>query len=151
MDVQTEKSLSVFATYAKSLQGDEKGEAQVFCDRLFQAFGWDGYKEAGATLEFRLPKHGKGTKFSDLVWKPRFVLEMKSRGEDLHRHYHQLFDYWVDLVPHRPRYAILCNFDEFWIYDFDQQMEEPMDRVRIEDFVKRREVFNFFLPKAKAP
>jgi hypothetical protein len=40
-----------FVTYARSLEGDEKGEAQVFCDRLFQAFGHDGYKEAGATLE----------------------------------------------------------------------------------------------------
>jgi len=76
---------------------------------------------------------------------------MKSRGQDLRRHYHQLFDYWIDLVPHRPRYAILCNFDEFWIYDFDQQMEEPMDRILIQDFVRRREALNFLLPKEKPP
>jgi hypothetical protein len=34
--------------YANLLKGDEKGEAQVFCDRLFQAFGHKGYKQAGA-------------------------------------------------------------------------------------------------------
>ncbi len=138
-------------SYARTLQGREKGEAQVFCDRLFRAFGHAGYSEAGATLEPGVPRHGKSTKFPDLVWKPRLVMEMKSRGEDLRRHYHQLFDYWIDLVPHRTRYAILCNFDEFWIYDFDQQMEEPMDRIPVTDIVRRREAFNFFLPNAKAP
>ena len=52
----TVESLSRFVDYAKTLSGDEKGEAQVFCDRLFQAFGHAGYKEAGATLEFRIKK-----------------------------------------------------------------------------------------------
>lgn len=50
-----------FVAYARSLKGDEKGEAQVFCDRLFQAFGHDGYKEAGATLEYRVKRKGKST------------------------------------------------------------------------------------------
>lgn len=48
------EDLQHFQLYARSLQGDEKGEAQVFCDRLFKAFGHAGYKEAGATLEFRV-------------------------------------------------------------------------------------------------
>lgn len=47
-----------FVNYARTLDGDEKGEAQVFCDRLFKAFGHEGYKEAGATLEFRISKTG---------------------------------------------------------------------------------------------
>jgi hypothetical protein len=38
-----------FVSYVRTLKGDEKGEAQVFCDRLFRAFGHEGYKEAGAT------------------------------------------------------------------------------------------------------
>ena len=25
------------------------------------------------------------------------------------------------IAPNRPRYAILCNFDEFWIFDFENQ------------------------------
>jgi hypothetical protein len=59
-----------FIDYAATLQGDEKGEAQVFCDRLFKAFGHNGYKEAGATLEYRI-KQGTKTTFPDLVWKGR--------------------------------------------------------------------------------
>ncbi len=80
-------SIQDFVTYARSLAGDEKGEAQVFCDRLFRAFGHGGYKEADATLEYRVRKKGRGTKFADLLWKPRLLLEMKKRGEKLERHY----------------------------------------------------------------
>ncbi len=50
-----------FIQYANTLSGDEKGEAQVFCDRLFKAFGHAGYKEAGATLEFRVPALGQNS------------------------------------------------------------------------------------------
>src|SRR6266571_7214002 len=75
--------LQHFIEYAQKLKGDEKGEAQVFCDRLFQAFGHAGYKEAGATLEDRQQRKGRNVKFIDLVWRPRLILEMKSRKEDL--------------------------------------------------------------------
>lgn len=56
-----------FVTYAQSLSGDEKGEAQVFLDRLFLGFGHGGYKEAGATLESRVRAKEKGTRFADLI------------------------------------------------------------------------------------
>jgi hypothetical protein len=73
-------SIKKFVGYVGLLKGDEKGEAQVFCDRLFQAFGHDGYKEAGATLEFRQKKStGKGTSFVDLICKPRLLIELKKR------------------------------------------------------------------------
>src|SRR6476646_2251942 len=98
-----------FVEYARTLSGDEKGEAQVFCDRLFQAFGHEGYKEAGAILEERVKRKGRGTGFADLLWRPRLLLEMKSRGEKLQRHYQQAFDYWLNATPNRPRYVVLCN------------------------------------------
>ena len=91
-----------FIEYFSTLSGDEKGEAQVFCDRLFKAFGHEGYKEAGASLEFRVKTKGKTTKFPDLVWKPKLLLEMKKRGSDLTKHYEQEFEYWLELVPDRP-------------------------------------------------
>lgn len=39
-----------FVNYALSLKGYEKGEAQVFCVRLFQAFGHRGCADVGAKL-----------------------------------------------------------------------------------------------------
>src|SRR5438128_8193845 len=98
--------LQRFIEYAQKLKGDEKGEAQVFCDRLFQAFGHAGYKEAGAVLEFRIKKgEERGTSFADLIWKPRLLIEMKKGGEKLQAHYRQAFEYWINAVPDRPRYV----------------------------------------------
>lgn len=139
-----------FIDYARTLKGDEKGEAQVFCDRLFKAFGHGGYKEAGATLEFRV-KGPKSTKFADLLWRPRLLMEMKKRGEKLQKHYTQAFEYWLQLVPQRPRYVILCNFDEFWIYDFDLQLNDPVDRVTLDEMAARYTAFNFLFPVEKKP
>jgi hypothetical protein len=102
------QKLSDFVAWVRlHITGDEKGEAQIFLDRLFVAFGRGGIKEAGATLEMRVHKaDNKGTAFADLVWKPVVLIEMKKRGVDLSRHYRQAFEYWTRLVPGRPRYVV---------------------------------------------
>lgn len=145
---QLVNNLKELYEYRKNyLSGDEKGEAQVFCERLFKAYGHEGIREAGATLEERLKKRDKsGTSFADLIWKPRVLIEMKKAGEDLSKHFRQAFDYWVLAVPNRPRYVVLCNFDEFWIYDFDLQIEEPVDRVTLKELHSRANSLGFLQP-----
>ena len=136
----------------QNITGDEKGEAQIFLDRLLQAFGHAGAKEAGAKLEMRVrSRDRKGTAFADLVWKPYVLIEMKKRGEDLTRHYRQAFDYWTHLVPNRPRYVILCNFDEFWVYDFQTQMDVPVDMVALTDLPTRYDPLTFLFPNHEPP
>jgi hypothetical protein len=131
-------SLTTFVAWCgEHIRGDEKGEAQLFLDHLFRAFGHAGLKEAGATCEDRVKKDGGGTAFADLVWKPVVLVEMKKRGTDLSKHYRQAFDYWTRLVPGRPRFVVLCNFDEFWIYDFETQMDAPVDTVALADLPQR--------------
>ena len=93
----------------------------------------------------------KGTAFADFMWKPRCLIEMKKAGTDLSRHYRQAFDYWVQAVPDRPRYVVLCNFDEFWVYDFDQQLDEPKDRIRLDDIAQRYGALAFLLPRQEKP
>ena len=146
----TSDRLTEFVRYCDRLKGDEKGEAQVFCDRLFQAFGHEGYKEAGAVLEHRIHR-AKGIWFADLFWETRVLLEMKRRGENLRAHFQQAFEYWIRAVPHRPRYVILCNFDEFWIYDFDKQIDEPVDVVKLEELPQRSIALNFLFPDNPDP
>ena len=91
--------LEEFVRYVRThLTGDEKGEAHLFCEHLFQAFGHKGLREVGGTLEYRIHK-GNTTKFADLLWRPRLLLEMKKRGEKLVKHQQQAFDYWWGLVP----------------------------------------------------
>lgn len=148
---ETVARLEAFVAYATTLDGDEKGEAQVFCDRLFRAFGHDGYKEAGATLEERIKGSGKSVSFADLVWKPRLLIEMKKRGAKLSRHYDQAFAYWLHAVPNRPRFVVLCNFDEFWIYDFERQLHEPVDTVKLVNLSTRYTALNFLFPSNPKP
>lgn len=138
--------LREFVQYASRLKGDEKSEAQVFLDRLFRAFSRQGVAEAGATLEMRVKNDRGGTAFADLVWKPHVLIEMKKRGEDLSRHLQQAFDYWTQLVPGRPRYVVLCNFDEFRIYDFDQDINDPLDTVALGELPERYGPLNFLWP-----
>jgi len=149
---KTTRLIDFVAWVATHIKGDEKGEAQVYLDRLFKGFGHEGFKEAGATCEERVKKTDTGgTSFSDLVWKPRVVIEMKKRGVDLSKHYSQAFNYWTYLVPNRPRYAVLCNFDEIWVYDFDTQMDTPVDKVFLKDLPDRFGALNFLFPGDVAP
>jgi hypothetical protein len=142
----TAERLHTFVNYvAEYLKGDEKGEAQLFLDKFFRAFGHEGAIEAGATYEERIHKGSKKGKtgFADLVWKPRVLIEMKKRGADLTKHYSQAFDYWQRAVPNRPCYVMLCNFDEFWVYDFDTQIDTPIDMVSLEQLPDRVATFGF--------
>jgi hypothetical protein len=65
---RAEKLTEFVAWVQAHLTGDEKGEAQLHLEHLFQAFGHAGLKEAGATLEFRVAEAARvgGTAFADL-------------------------------------------------------------------------------------
>lgn len=129
-------------------EGKEKSEAHLFLNKFFQAFGYGGIKEAGANLEESI--RGKDSiHFADLVWKPRVLIEMKSRGVALEKHYDQAFEYWIELVPDRPEYVILCNFDEFWIYNFNLQLDEPLEKIVLSDLPNRINALGFFYPSKK--
>ena len=144
-----EKLAEFTAWCAKHITGDEKGQAQIFLDRLFQAFGQAGSLDVGGTAEFRVRKadeDGGGVSFADFVWKPVVLVEMKKRGEDLQRHYRQAYDYWTRLVPGRPRYVVLCNFDSFWVYDFDTQMDTPKDKVSLTELPDNWGALAFLAP-----
>ena len=164
---ELKSSLAAFVTFARGLKGDEKSEAQGFLERFFRALGHAGVIEAGATFEFRVAKKpgsaqlellkgeaartGSGKKFADLLWPERVLIEMKSRGAKLEKHYDQAYEYWGLIVPNRPRYVILCNFDEFWIYDFNQQLFDPVERVTLRDLDTSAASFGFLLPTPAKP
>lgn len=135
-----EQSLHDFVTWWREhIKGDEKGEAQIFLDHLMRAFGHAGALEAGRyEKRIRRRRNGKTTvAFADYLVPERALIEMKKRGEVLSKHYVQLEEYWKSL-PNRPRYALLCNFDEIWIYDFQTQFYDPVDVVRIDELPSER-------------
>ena len=139
-----------FLDHYRLLDGDEKGEAQVFLDRFFQALGHKGVREAGAVLEDRVRSEGS-VHFADLMWDDVVLFEMKKRGEDLKNHYTQAERYWAEKTKGRPRYVVTCNFDEFWIYDFNDQMYQPVEIVPTAQLAERWEAFGFMLPKPIKP
>jgi hypothetical protein len=134
METERAKRLAGFVSWVgANIKGDEKGEAQVFLDRFFQALGHAGLKEAGATLEERIKKaEGRGTAFPDLVWKPVVLIEMKKRGEDLTRHCRQAFEESTRRTSGRHRADMTRKVDPFkpWI-GCDGQGRPPEGRKTI--------------------
>ena len=155
MAMSREQQLAEFVAWAdKNITGDEKGQAQIFLDRLFQAFGQKGSLDVGGKPEFRIRKStedGGGTSFADYVWKSVVLIEMKKRGVNLATHLPQAFKYWERLCPDRPRYVVLCNFDEFRVYDFDQQIDAPVDTVTTKELPERYGPLRFLEPGTPKP
>ena len=144
--------LQRFVAWAdQHITGDEKGEAQIFLDRLFQAFAQPGVKEVGAVYEKRIKRKQGSTAFADLLWNPHVLIEMKKRGTDLTTAYRQAREYWFDAAPDRPRFVVLCNFDDFWVYEFDVQPHEPMGTVALKNLADRYGPLSFLFPTHEEP
>jgi hypothetical protein len=156
----TEAAIQEFMGYVHSLRGDEKGEAQLFCDRLFRAFGHGGIVEAQGALEARIKFDTGRTKFADCLWSPRgrdgVLIEMKKRSvRNLESHFPQVRDYWIEMNPEvvigqgaqKPKYIILCNFDRFLIY---RQLTK-VDEVTIAELPARLGALNFLLLEEREP
>ncbi len=145
-----EDSIAEFVDWCeKNVKGDEKGESQIFLDHLFRAFGLGGVLDVGAACEWRLKVNEK-TKFADLLWPKRVLIEMKKRGSDLSKHFHQAKTYWDNSYKDRPQFVVLCNFDEFWIYDWNQQ-RDPVDRVPLKDLPWRWKSLLFLVTLDQKP
>jgi hypothetical protein len=47
--------------------------------------------------------------------------------------------------------VVLCNFDEFWVYDFETQVDSPVDRLKLEDLPQRYGALAFLFATPKKP
>lgn len=146
MDADRQKQLQAFVDYAKTFKGDEKGEAQLFLDKLFKAFSRGGIQEAGATLEARVRRDGGSTGFVDLSFPPVVLFEMKKRGENLRDHIRQARDNWIFSAPRMSQHVVLCNFDEFWVFEFHKSALEPQDILRLDELPARSGPLDFLWP-----
>ena len=102
-NVACSAKIAAFVTWVKThLTGDEKGEAQIYLDRLFQAFGWPGLIEAGATCELRFKKG----RWRHIVCRSCLEACSADRDEEAGRRLvpplWQAFDYWQESFPVGP-------------------------------------------------
>ena len=149
-DSRKQKLEEFLAYFNKYITGNEKGEGQIFFEHLLQAFGNAGVKEVGATCEELIKKRKGKRGFADFIWEPRVIIELKKRGEPLQKYYDQAFDYWTHRLP-RLKYTVLCNFDEFWIYDLNTQLYDPVHKLHIKDLPENWGPLAFLFPKEETP
>jgi SAM-dependent methyltransferase len=133
-----QQALHAFAQWVAGCSGNEKQEAQTFVQKLLTAWGWEDASEAGVSFEHKIPKGGAGggVGFADALIPGKVLIEMKQRGEVLGQHFPQLQRYWFNLAP-KPIYAVLCNFDEFWVYDFNIQTDTPVEQLQTAQLAER--------------
>ena len=136
--------LQIFENNWKNFRGTEQAGAQDFLRALLDIY--DVRYTPGTVFEqhpVRVPARGKvsqrdlfgepiGPTFTTErmdMYLPRVcVWEMKSSGEhDLQKHHEQLLGYWARM---RPRYMVLCNFHEFWIYDTNDEDGQLQPKVK---------------------
>jgi hypothetical protein len=152
--LSTPQALQNFADWVATIRGDEDSEAQTYVNRLLQAWGWADSVEAGTTFERKIPKGslaGGMGKADALIEGTRatVLIEMKGRGKALAPHFPQLQRYWIYLTP-KPVYSVLCNFDELWVYDFNQLVDEPLVRLQVADLASQSASLAF-LSKSEQP
>ena len=130
------EKIDKFLEFYKPLEGYEKGEGQTFLNRLFNLFGYEDCHDAGGKFEKRT-KVDKQTKFEDLLVPNKVIIEMKSRGKELNSHILQAREYWNHSYgENKTKYVILCNFDEFWVFDWNRQ-DAPLDKFKTVDIETR--------------
>ncbi len=148
------ESLYHFSKWVLSCKGAEKQDGRTFLELLFKAWGWQDCVEAGVSFEHKIINGGAGggDGFADAVVEGEILIEMKSKGEDLSKtkHFSQLKRYWFNLTP-KTKYAVLCNFNEFWIYDFNVQVDTPVDKLKIVDIANRWTALSFLSKKPTTP
>src|ERR1035437_3496211 len=107
----------------------ERGETQTFYNEFFEVFGVTRRRVASFEEPVRLLGSDRG--FIDLFWKGVLLVEQKSAGRDLKRAKEQALDYFPGLKEAElPRYLLLCDFQNFELYDLD---EGDCDTFRLAD------------------
>jgi SAM-dependent methyltransferase len=147
-----QQALHDFAQWVAGCTGNEKQEGQTFVQKLLTAWGWEDATEAGVSFEHKIPKGGAGggMGYADALIPGKVLIELKGRGDALGQHFPQLQRYWFNLAP-KPTYAILCNFDAFWVYDFNLQVDEPVEQLQTAQLPERWPGLAFLSKQPQTP
>ena len=123
----------------------ERGQAQTFYIEFFEIFGVKSRRVA--SFEEPVDKLGDRRGYIDLFWKGTLIAEHKSAGKDLTKAKQQALDYFPGLKEAElPRYVLVCDFQNFELYDLDERTEV---KFKLQDLPKHVEAFNFILGKKK--
>lgn len=121
--------------------GYEKGETQSFYNAFFRIFGVE--RRSVARYEEQVKRLDDSQGFIDLFWPGVLLVEQKSAGRDLVAARRQALSYF-DALPERerPRYLLLCDFQNFELLDLDEGEEA---RFTLAELPSNVEKFGFIL------
>lgn len=123
----------------------EKGETQTFYNEFFEIFGVA--RKRVAVYEKQVNKLDNSKGFIDLFWPGHLVVEQKSAGKDLAKAQTQALDYCGGLKSsEHPRYILLCDFQNFELYDLQDRENWKFSLAELPDYV---EAFAFILGRQK--
>ncbi|MBR4327035.1 MAG: class I SAM-dependent DNA methyltransferase [Bacteroidales bacterium] len=127
-------------------KGDEKQETQRFWFGLLTNVL--GIKDADQYIEFEKKVKLAHTSYIDAyIPKTKVLIEQKSADIDLHKEYQQsdgkkLTPYqqakrYANEMPYstKPRWIVVCNFQEFLVFDLDKPQIEP-EQIFLKDLEK---------------
>jgi hypothetical protein len=138
--------LEVFVDQWKSFQGTEQSGAQQFLQALLDIYGASFLPgtifeqhpvripaRAGAAAQRSLFPFDEAPQYTtermDMYLPKVCVWEMKAPAEkNLDKHHAQVLGYWARV---RTRYMVLCNFQEFWIYDTDEENGQLAPKLKL--------------------
>ena len=132
----------------KNAEGYERGQSQNFWTQVFNAYGVSGQTQLKA-FEHRL-KDGKGQKYVDAFIPKLVMIEQKSRGVDLNKAYTQVSGYYDKLnANEKPRYIVLSNFDELWLYDIANPLGIKTYQCSLDELPSNAEWLSFLSPDSQ--
>ena len=132
----------------KDSEGYERGQSQNFWTQVFNAYGVSGQTQTKA-FEHRL-KDKSNQKYVDAFIPKLVIIEQKSRGVDLNKAYTQVSEYYDRInAKDKPRYIILCNFDEIWLYDINNPLDVKKHQCPLSDLPNNAEWFEFLSPESQ--
>lgn len=131
----------------KDAEGYERGQSQNFWTQIFNAYGVSGQVQLKA-FEHRL-KDDKSQKYVDAFIPKLVMIEQKSRGLDLNKAYNQVSKYYERLsAADKPKYIVLSNFDELWLFDIENPLNIKEYKCPLADLPKNAEWLDFLAPNA---
>lgn len=116
----------------------ENAESKTFWNEFFAIFGIS--RRRIATFEERVKIDGQ-TKFVDLLWKGKLLIEHKSRGRNLDKAYTQATNYFKGIKDRDlPQYILVSDFKYFRLYDLDNG---EIHQFELSDLYKNVQLFSF--------
>ena len=119
----------------------ERGETHTFYNEFFEVFGVS--RRRVASFEEPVKKLSGRQGYIDLFWKGVLLVEHKSAGRSLIPAKSQALEYFPGLKETElPRYILLSDFQNFEIYDLD---EDDASTFTLADLPSHVEKFSFVI------